>query len=347
MAGGASQYIVRRPLAILLLAGAWAAAQTPRTREINFYGLRKLAPDKVLGTVALKAGDPLPPSNGDLEDRLEEIPGVVAARVEAVCCEGDGAVLFIGIEERGAPHFDTRPEPAGSATLPEDLMISYGAFLGAAERASQSGTGGEDLTAGESRLADPAARKLQDDLAAYAAGHLDVLRDVLRNDPEPEERAVAAAVAGYAPKKSSVINDLQFALQDPEPAVRANAVRALKAIAVLAQKQPELGLKIHATWMVEMLNSLALSDRQQAADALLILTEKPNPAALDLIRERALPALAEMARWKTLRYALPAFLLLGRTAGIPEQELQDQWQKGDRETAIRKAAAVPAKPRGR
>ena len=70
-----------------------------------------------------------------------------------------------------------------------------------------------------------------------------------------------------------------------------------------------------------------------------------NPAALDLIRERALPALAEMARWKTLRYALPSFLLLGRTAGIPDQELQDQWQKGDRETAIRKATTPAPKPK--
>ena len=54
-----------------------------------------------------------------------------------------------------------------------------------------------------------------------------------------------------------------------------------------------------------------------------------------------------MARWKTLRYALPSYLLVGRTAGIPEQELLDQWQKGDRETAIRKATATPARPRAR
>ena len=44
-----------------------------------------------------------------------------------------------------------------------------------------------------------------------------------------------------------------------------------------------------------------------------------------------------MARWKTLRYALPAFLLLGRTAGVPETELMAQWRQGDRETAIKKA----------
>jgi hypothetical protein len=336
---------VLRPLAILLLALSAAAAQAPLTGDINFYGLRKLTPDKVLGAIALKPGDPLPPSKGDLEDRLEEIPGVAAARVEAVCCEGPVAVLFIGIEERGSPHFDTRPAPIGTATLPEDLMSSYRAFMGAVERAAQLGSAAEDLTAGESRMADPAARALQDQFAAFATDHLDTLRDVLRNGPEPEERAIAAAVAGYAPKKSDVIKDLQFALQDPEPAVRANAVRALRAIAVLAQKRPELNLKIESTWMVAMLNSIALSDRQQAAEALVTLTEQPNAAALDLIRERALPALAEMARWKTLRYALPAFLLLGRTAGIPDQELQDQWQKGDRETAIRKATTPAPKPK--
>jgi hypothetical protein len=338
---------VKRPLAIFLFALVPAAAQAPRTGDINFYGLRKLTPDQVLSAVSLKTGDPLPASKANLEDRLEEIPGVAAARVEAVCCEGDGAVLFIGIEERGAPHFNTRGEPAGSASLPEDLVISYRAFLGAAERASQSGTAAEDLTSGESRLADPEARKLQEPLTAFATDHLDLLRDVLRNGSDPEERAVAAAVAGYAPKKNDVINDLQFALQDPEPAVRANAVRALKAIAVLAQKKPELGLRLQPTWMVEMLNSLALSDRQQAADALLILTERPNPAALDQIRGRALPALAEMARWKTLRYALPAFLLLGRTAGIPDSELQQQWQSGDRESVIKRATAAPAKPRAK
>jgi hypothetical protein len=75
------------------------------------------------------------------------------------------------------------------------------------------------------------------------------------------------------------------------------------------------------------------------------LTEQRKAATLDLIRERALPALVEMARWKTLRYALPAFLLVGRAAGVPEQELLDQWRNGDRETAIQKATAPGAKVR--
>ena len=334
-----------RGLVILAVAVCSAAAQAPKTGDINFYGLRKLAPDKILRTLELKSGDPLPPSKGDLEDRLELMPGVAAARVEAVCCEGANAILFIGIEERGSPHFDTRQAPAGTASLPEDIMAAYREYMGAVARAARLGNAAEDLTAGESRIADPAARRFEEQFAGLAADRIEALRDVLRNGAEPEERAVAAAVIGYAPKKDQVIKDLQFAMQDAEPAVRANAVRAMMAIAVLAQKRPDLGLRIEPTWMVEMLNSIVLGDRQQAALALVTLTEQRNAATLDLIRARALPSLVDMARWKTLGYALPAFLLVGRTAGVPEEELREQWQQGDRETAIEKATAPAPKVR--
>jgi hypothetical protein len=336
---------VIRWLVILAAAVCPAAAQTPKIGDINFYGLRKLAAEKILSALELKSGDPLPSSRGDLENRLELMPGVAAARVEAVCCDGPNAILFIGIEERGAPHFDTRPAPAGTASLPEDVMAAYREYLGAVQRAAQLGNAAEDLTAGESHLADIPARLFEDRLTGLAVERLEVLRDVLRSGAEPDERAVAAAVIGYAPDKEQAIQDLQFAMRDVEPAVRANAARAMMAVAVLAQKRPELGLRIEPTWLVEMLNSIVLSDRQLAARALVTLTEQPNAAALDLIRGRALPALVDMARWKTLRYALPAFLLVGRTAGVPERELLDQWQQGDRETAIDKATAPAPKAR--
>jgi len=324
-----------------------AAAQAPKIGDINFYGFRKLAPEKVLSALELKSGDPIGFSRGALEDRLELMPGVAAAHVEAVCCDGPKAILFIGIEERGAPHFGTRPAPAGTASLPEDIMAAYREYLDAVARAAQVGHAAEDLTAGESHVADIPARLFEDRLAALAVERLEVLREVLRTGAEADERAAAAAVIGYLPDKGQAIQDLQYAMQDVEPAVRANAVRAMMAIAVLAQKRPELELRIEPTWMVEMLNSIVLSDRQLAARALVTLTEQPNPAALDLIRARALPALADMARWNTLAYALPAFLLLGRTAGVPERDLLDQWQQGDRSTVIDKATAPPKARRGK
>lgn len=312
---------VIRFIAILACSAAMANAQPPKIGEINFYGLRKLAPDKILAALAIHSGDTLPPSKGDLEERLSEIPGVVDGRIEAVCCEGANATLFIGIAERGAPRFDTHGAPIGSATLPDDLLTSYHDYLSAVARSETT-----------------AARRFEDGFTTFATEQLDLLRDVLRNSSEPDHRAVAAAVIGYVPKKVDVLNDLQYALQDADDAVRANAARSLKDIAVLGRKRPELGIKVAPVWFVEMLNSIALSDRWQATQALVVLTDQPNPAVLDLLRERAVPSLTEMARWKTLDYALPAFLLLGRVAGIPEADLHQQWQAGDRETAIRKAA---------
>ena len=330
-----------RPILLSILGAACAGAQPPKIGDLNFYGLRRQSADRLLKAIGLEPGGVLPPSKGDLEEKLEAVPGIVSARIEAVCCEGAAVTVFIGIEERGGPHFETRSAPSGSAVLPEDLVGDYREFLSAVERAARRGAAAEDFTAGEARTADPAVRVFEERFAAFAAEKPDLLRDVLRNGAEPEQRAVAASVIGYAPRKDQALNDLQYALQDSDESVRANTVRSLKAIAVLAQKRPELGLKVSPTWFVEMLNSLVLSDKQQASEALVILTNQPNPGALDLVRDRALPALVEMARWKTLRYALPAFLLVGRIAEIPDADLHALWQKGDRESAIKKAAMAP------
>ena len=319
--GVARLNIVIRFFALLALAASIAAAQAPKIGEINFYGLRKLSAEKLLATLAIHTGDALPPSKGDLEERIGEMAGVVDARVEAVCCQGRDAALFIGIEERGVPHFDTRGVPVGSAVLPDDVLEQYRAFLSASARGQNA-----------------EVRRLEGGFKDFVAGNLDLVRDVLRNSSEPDHRAAAAAIITYAPKQSEILNDLQYALQDSEEAVRANAAGSLKAIAIQAFKESQPGFKVAPVWFVEMLNSIVLGDRLQAAQVLVVLTDRPNQAALDLLRERALPALTDMARWKTLEYALPAFLLLGRTAGVPEAELQDRWRKGDRETVIRKAA---------
>jgi hypothetical protein len=317
---------VIRKLILVAIVVVSATAQAPKIATVNFYGLRRQTEDKLLKAAGIEVGAPLPGSKGDMEDRLEAATGVVAARVEAVCCEGAGAILFIGIEERGAPHFDTRPAPAGSAVLPDDIVADYREYLRVVQRALQRGAGSEDYSAGEPRIDDPAATAFEDRFRHFAADNVALIRDVLRNTGDAEQRAASASLIVFAPKKADVLNDLQFALQDPDESVRANAVRSLKAIAVLTRKRPELGLKVSGTWFVEMLSSIVLSDREQAAEALVILTDTDPGATLELMRERALPTLIEMARWKTLRYALPAFLLVGRIAGVADAELHQQWQ---------------------
>ena len=141
-------------------------------------------------------------------------------------------------------------------------------------------------------------------------------------------------ILGYAPDKTAVIDDLEYAMQDPVQGVRAGAMRALNAIAVLARLQPDLGIKIHPTWFVEMLNSVVLTDRTRALEALVTLTDSRDPNTLAQLRERALPSLAEMAQWKSLPHALPAFLLVGRIGNVTEEQIHANWTRGDRAAMV-------------
>jgi len=320
--------------------GALAPAQVPRVGIIDFYGLRKVSPARLEQALGVREGDAMPPSKTAVEESLEAVPGVVRARVEAVCCASGKAILFVGIEEKGAPHPEFRPIPPKEITLPASILETYRELLSAVEQAARRGELGEDFVEGHSRMADPASRALQQRLVTLASEHLSALRDVLRNSADDEQRAIAAAVLGYAPQKSTVVDDLQFALQDSDEKVRANAARALSAFAVLARRDAEQGVKVSPTWLVEMLHSIVWSDRQAACQALLNLTEDRNADVLALIRERAMDSLAEMARWKSLEHALPAYILLGRAAGLAEADIHSEWERGNREQMIRKALSA-------
>jgi hypothetical protein len=324
-----------------------AAAQLPRIGNIEFYGLRRITAEKILAAIDIAPGRAVPASKGALEDRIADIPEVTAAHIEAVCCEEDRVTLFIGIEERDERHIAFHPAPEGTATMPPEAMAAYHEYLGAQLRAAERGAAGEDPAAGHALSSDSAVASFQGQFVAMAARRAGLLHAVLHEGAEPEERAAAATMIGYTPEKKDVVDDLLFAVQDPDGGVRASAVRALAAIAAPAQKKPEPGIRIAPTLFVELLNSVVLSDRVEATRMLLILTGGGSAAALDLIRERALAALVEMARWKTPRYALPPFLLLGRVAGLPDEQTRRSWEKGDRETVIGKALAAGGPARGR
>jgi hypothetical protein len=319
---------------LFLLPAVLAADSTPHVGSVDYYGLRKISASRIQKAVGVNAGDRLPPSKGDLEDRLEKIPGVVLARVEVVCCEGADGMLFVGIEERGAPHFALRSMPTGEATLPAEVVESYRELLKTVEEAARRGSTAEDLTHGHPLAADPDARAIQESFVDFTGRHLAKIREVLRGSADGEQRSMAATLIGYATDKTAVVNDLEYAMQDPDEDVRASAMGALNSIAILAAKQPDLGIHISPTWLVEMLNSIALSDRNGAMRALINLTDSRPSATLELMRDRALSSLVEMAQWKSLRYALPAFILLGRVGGIDEQQIHDSWARGDRGAMI-------------
>ncbi|HEV2199397.1 MAG TPA: hypothetical protein VGR73_06230 [Bryobacteraceae bacterium] len=329
--------------AALLPAQTQPIAQAPSVDVLDFFGLNKIPQAAIRKVLGFKEGDPFPSSKGDVEERLDQQPDVVESHLEAVCCDAGKTVLYVGIEEKGAIHFDLREPPEGAAELPREILSGYRDFLDAYAAAVRRDALAEDLTRGHSLMTDPLAREIQLKFPGLAKENLLRLRGVLRNSSDDEQRAAAAYVVAYAPDKRVIVDDLQFALRDADPAVRANAVRGLMAIAVYARLNPDLAIRIEPTWFIEMLNSLSWSDRDHALKALQILTDKRDASTMSQLRERALPALVEMSRWKTLAHALPAFVLTGRVAGLTDQQIEDAWTKGDRESVI--AAAAGGKKR--
>ena len=323
---------------------ASTSISAPRVGVIDFYGRSKVSEELLRKALGFAEGEAMPRSKGDVEEALESVKGVVSARLEATCCEDGKAIIYVGLEEKGAPHFDYNPSPIGESRLSDEIHMAYGAFLVAVQLAIRSGPVQEHLAEGHSLMANPEVHALQQRFKELARDNLQLLRDVLRESGSEEHRAIAAYIIGYAPKKSDVVNDLQAALRDPDDTVRNNAMRALGAISVLAAKEPALEIRVSPTWYIEALDSLIWQDKSTAAITLVTLTEGRPAKVLEHLKERAVPTLAAMARWKHLPHALPAFILIGRIHGVPEDEIQKAWAEGRREVFLNGLIKpVPAK----
>src|SRR5947207_612632 len=165
-----------KPILLLFAAHAAVCAQStltmPRVGVLDYYGLHKITPARIQRVLATREGDPFPPSKGDVEERLDKIPGVVRSHLEAVCCDDGKAILFVGIEEKGAAHFPFRSEPAGTVRLPDEIVETYRQFLAAVESAVRAGNASEDLRSGHSLMADPDCRDLQKRFAGFAERNL-------------------------------------------------------------------------------------------------------------------------------------------------------------------------------
>ena len=69
---------------------------------------------------------------------------------------------------------------------------------------------------------------------------------------------------------------------------------------------------------------------------LVKLTESNRPDILELLRKQAATELTEMARWQD-SHSLMSLMLLGRIAGMRDEETKDLWKTGLREGVIERA----------
>jgi hypothetical protein len=210
--------------------------------------------------------------------------------------------------------------------------------------AVRQGKSAEHDSAGHAFFDYPAANAIQHRYLTIAAAKLPMLRDVLHHSASAEHRALAAELLGYAASVADIVPDLENAIHDPDDAVRNNAMRALAVIANYAQQSPLLGIRVSATPFVEMLNSLVWTDRNKASFALFQLTTRRDPALLALLRAQALPALVDIARWRSAEHAYAGYMILGRVAGMPDDALERAWQHGDRSAVLDSAARMLSAP---
>jgi hypothetical protein len=69
----------------------------------------------------------------------------------------------------------------------------------------------------------------------------------------------------------------------------------------------------------------------------MVLSEDRDEELLAAIRRTALTPLIEMARWTVAGHAMPAFMILARIAGYPDEDAIEIWEDGRREVVIEAA----------
>ena len=322
------------PVVLLFFLPGPANAQSPPVGIIDFFGLRSLSERQARQALQIKEGDQLPASSEEARRRLEALPSVQQALINAVCCESGKIILYVGVRERGAPSTRFRPAPKGAVRLPETIFQAGEAFYAALPEAILKGAPGEDDSQGHALNSYPKLRAIQEQFITFAARDFKLLRRVLRESADAGHRALAAQIIAYAANKQEVVKDLIHGMSDPDGAVRNSSMRALGVLARSPLAAPEGRIKVPVEPFLDMLNSIVWTDRNKSADALFRLTAKRDPAILSKLRGRALPSLVEMSRWKSPGHAKPAFTLLGRVGNLSEDEIRKGWDSVNREALI-------------
>lgn len=333
--------LIRSVIAGGLTLAAFAGtgrAQLPRVGIIDFYGLRKTTAAQVREALGINVGDSLTAlAMFQVPARLAAIPGVESAAIDPVCCEDGKTMLYVGVAEEGAPVLPLRAAPNGESRLPEDVIQAGEAFGEAYTRAIMRGFAKEDVSQGHSLMADSATRMIQLQFVDLASKHLDSLRKVLRTSSDADHRAFAAQVLAYSADKAAIVPDLVYAMRDPSSDVRNNATRALALIAIYGRQHPELKITVPYEPFIDLLNSLAWTDRNKSSLALIQLTEGRDPALLAALKTRAFDAIVDVARWTNPGHSMAGILILGRIAGMSDQDIVATFERGERDKVIEAA----------
>jgi hypothetical protein len=308
-------------------------AQSVKVGFIDLYGNRKTPSSLVYQALPFKEGDSIDHQSfkpEEIEAKLLQIPGVKYASINPLCCDpNNNLIIYAGIGENDSVILKHRNAPKGNARLPKKMTDDYNQFMEVLDTAIKSGQGGEDDSKGYALIKYPPARVFQNKFVQYASTDLNTLKNVLRTSRDAEQRAVAAQIIAYSSQKSVVVENLLYAVDDPDEGVRNNATRALSILAGFGYSHPSLKITIPSAPFIKMLNSIFWKDRNKGTNVLMQLTQNRNARLLREIKRQAYSSLIEMARWRDRGHAYASFVILARMAGVEEKLLITKNYSGD------------------
>ena len=295
-----------------------------RAIAIDFFGYGHFDVVKLRSVLPIQPGESIkqadwPAYRSRIDEAIRSLTGKPPTDVSRVCCDENGnSMIYIGVAGTSSVALQHKPAPKGEKRLPAAALKLNQQTEEALRKAVLAGRTQQDHSNGYALSTDPELRAKELQLREFALANEALLRTVLSSSSDAEHRAIAAQFLGYVNVSARQIADLTDAARDPDEGVRNNAVRALGVIASSSQQRASI---ISPKPFVALLKSDKWVDRNKGGWVLINLTESRDPKLLKQLRNEAMDALVEMARWQFTGHASFARRLLGRIAGIEEARL--------------------------
>ncbi len=312
---------------ITTIRASEAEAEKVKLEGVYFFGYEGFNINDLRQTFSLKKGtivdlnEWFPKRVNELKAEIKTITGAAATDIALIHTE-EGQILFVGIPGKSNSKPSERNAIGTKAVAtPVEIKSAYDRMI--------------------ELLPKAVARKTKEDVEQFDAAKNELRR--LSRAKRPEllaaldssesiDRVVASYAIGLVAEKPEELNALVRLSNDSDSVVRNNSARELSE---LLQDHPELAKDIPASPFITMLNSPTWTDRNKSVFVLERLTRSRRPVVLKEMSDRALPSLKEMCDWPS-GYSETAIELLGRIAGIPEDQLLQMCQRND-SSAVKKA----------
>ncbi|MEQ8762617.1 MAG: HEAT repeat domain-containing protein [Planctomycetota bacterium] len=308
---------------LLAMSLTWIPVPQEHIRHIDLYGRRTVEASAVNAALGVMPGVPADFDRDAARERLCAIDGIEDAKLILMLIPGN-EILLVGLKETGAPEASYRTEPSGEARLPEDIIRLYDEIQAESLNGIRKGISAEDRTDGYALSRYEPARKREQELRDRSRAMGPLLHEVLRDSGDARHRAVAAKAIAYLPNKAETVPSLAAAIRDSDATVRNNAIRSLMVLADWANGREDFAVELDFAPLITLLESLEWTDRNKAAALLHALTLSRDSKLLSALRSRSIPALTEMARWHSSGHAFTSTMILGRLAGLEDEQIQKE-----------------------